>query len=232
MLVNSPHLPNIEHIADTSRGKLSVHIDLATGQGRDTLRALVREADVFLQGYRPGALAALGFGPADLAALRPGIVCVSLSAYGDSGPWRGRRGFDSLVQTATGFNVEEARALGDTMPRAMPFQVLDYSAGYMLAFGAQVALMRQRERGGSWHAQVSLAGVGQWLRSLGRVPDGPANAAFELAGAPFERFAQDEDSGFGQLRVVRHAARFSATPAHEMRPSMPPGSHPAAWPPR
>jgi crotonobetainyl-CoA:carnitine CoA-transferase CaiB-like acyl-CoA transferase len=232
MLVNSPDLPNIEHIADTSRGKLSVHIDLRTAQGRDTLRTLVREADVFLQGYRPGALAALGFGPAELAALKPGIVCVSLSAYGDTGPWGGRRGFDSLVQTATGFNVAEAEAFGAAQPRAMPFQVLDYSAGYLLAFGAQAALMRQRERGGSLHAKVSLTGVGHWLRGLGRVASGSTAAMFRVADAPFERYAEDEDSGFGRLRVLRHAAQFSHTPAHWALPSVKPGTHPPQWPPR
>ena len=63
---------------------------------------------MFVQGYRPGALARLGFGPEALARLRPGIVCVSLSAYGPSGPWAGRRGFDSLVQMATGINWAEA----------------------------------------------------------------------------------------------------------------------------
>lgn len=232
MLVNSPNLPNIANIADTSRGKLSVHVDLSTAAGRDTLRALVRQADVFLQGYRPGALATLGFGPEALAALRPGIICVSLSAYGRSGPWAGRRGFDSLVQTATGFNIAEAEAFGVTQPRAMPLQVLDYGAGYLLAFGALAGLMRQRERGGSWLAEVSLAGVGHWLRRLGRVAHGATAAAFSVADAPFERFAQDEDSGFGRLRALRHAAQFSGTPAHWRRPSMRPGTHPAQWPAR
>lgn len=231
MLVNSPDLPNIDNIADTSRGKLSVHVDLTTAPGRDSLRALVREAHVFLQAYRPGALARLGFGPEDLAALRPGIVCVSLSAYGRTGPWAGRRGFDSLVQTATGFNMAEAEAFGVTQPRAMPFQVLDYSAAYLLAFGALTGLMRQRERGGSWLAEVSLAGVGHWLRRLGRVANGTHAAAFTGKDAPFERFAQGEDSGFGRLRALRHAAQFSGTPAHWKRPSVRPGTHPAHWPP-
>jgi crotonobetainyl-CoA:carnitine CoA-transferase CaiB-like acyl-CoA transferase len=232
MLVNSPHLPNIENIADTSRGKLSVHVDLATAQGRDTLRALVREADVFLQGYRPGALAALGFGPEALAELRPGIVCVSLSAYGRAGPWGARRGFDSLVQTAMGFNMAEAEAFGVAQPRAMPFQVLDYSAGHLLAFGTLAALMRQRERGGSWLVEVSLAGVGQWLRRLGRVANGTTAAAFTAADAPFEDHAYEEDSGFGRLRALRHPAQFSHTPARWTRPSVRPGTHAPQWPPR
>lgn len=223
LLLNSPSLPNIEAIADTSRGKLSAHVDLKTDAGRATLRELISGADVFLQSYRPGALDALGFGAEELARLAPGLVVVSLSAYGRTGPWAARRGFDSLVQTATGFNVAEAEALGSAAPKALPLQILDYAAGYLLAFGAMAGLLHQRERGGSWHAQVSLAAVGGWLRGLGRVTPG--------AGMPpFEPHLQAWDSGFGRLVAPGHAARFSATPAAWPRPSMPPGSHPAAWP--
>lgn len=224
LLVNSPGLPNIEAIADTSRGKRSAHVDLRTDAGRQTLRALVREADVFLQGYRPGALAALGFGPAELWRLNPSLVCVSLSAYGDSGPWGGRRGFDSLVQTATGFNRAEAAAFGADKPRAMPLQVLDYAAGFLLAFGTVAALGRRQHEGGGWQVEVSLARTGLWLRSLGRrEPD--ANAALPSFDGRMETSA----SGFGQLQAVRHAARLSHTPAGWVLPSMPPGSHAAGW---
>ncbi|MFZ2650803.1 MAG: CoA transferase [Burkholderiaceae bacterium] len=227
MLLNSPSLPNIESIADTSRGKLSGFVDLKTEAGRTTLRSLIGQAHVFMQGYRPGALAALGFGPADLARLRPGIVYVSLSAYGPAGPWSQRRGFDSLVQTATGFNLAEAAAFGASQPQAMPLQILDYAAGYLMAFGAQAALLRQSQQGGSWHVQVSLAGVGHWLRTLGRVGEGQARAAPAPDNDEFlERYA----GGFGDVVALRHAARFSATPARWRRPAMPPGSHPAVWP--
>lgn len=223
LLVNSPSLPNIEAIADTSRGKLSAHVDLKTEAGRATLRELLSQADVFLQSYRPGALDALGFSAAELARLAPGLVVVSLSAYGSAGPWATKRGFDSLVQTATGFNVAEAEALGSASPRALPMQILDYGAGYLLAFGALAALLHQRERGGSWHAQVSLAAVGHWLRGLGRVTPS--------AGVPpFEPHLQAWDSGYGRLVAPGHAARFSATPAAWTRPSMPPGTHAPAWP--
>jgi len=225
MLVNSPQLPNIESIADTSRGKLSVHVDLTTESGRDTLRSLIREADVFLQGYRPGSLAALGFGVDDVARLRPGIVYLSLSAYGPVGPWAGRRGFDSLVQTASGFNVAEASAFGQSEPRALPMQILDYGAGYLLAFGAQVALMRQAQQGGSWQVQVSLAGVGRWLRALGRVANGPRTKA-----PPMDGLLESFDSGFGPMVAVRHPVQFSETPVRWLRPSMPPGTHEPRWP--
>ena len=124
LLVNSPNLPNLESIADTSRGKRSAHVDLRTDAGRQDLRWLLAGSNVFVQGYRPGGLAALGFSPDAVAGLRPGIVCVSLSAYGGVGPWAKRRGFDSLVQTATGFNHAEAEAAGSSTPKALPMQIL------------------------------------------------------------------------------------------------------------
>lgn len=223
LLLNSPSLPNIEAIADTSRGKLSAHVDLKTEAGRATLRELLAGADVFLQSYRPGALDALGFGAEELVRLAPGLIVVSLSAYGVIGPWANKRGFDSLVQTATGFNLAEGQALDSSAPKALPMQILDYGAGYLLAYGAMAALLRQRERGGSWHAKVSLAAVGHWLRSLGRVKP-------SVGMPPFEPHLQAWDSGYGRLVAPGHAARFSATPAAWVRPSMPPGSHPPVWP--
>ena len=135
LLVNAPHLPNIEAIIDTSRGKLSALADLREASGRAGLLAVLRDAHVFIQGYRLGALASLGFAPGDVAQARPGIVMVSLSAYGESGPWAGKRGFDSLVQTATGINHAEAQAAGSSQPKALPMQILDMATGFLMAFG-------------------------------------------------------------------------------------------------
>ncbi|MVW73176.1 CoA transferase [Bordetella sp. 15P40C-2] len=225
MLVNSPHLPNIDTIAETSRGKLSVHVDLRTGTGQSTLRQLLKDARVFVQGYRPGGLEELGFGAAEAAKQRPGIVYVTLSAYGEHGPWSGRRGFDSLVQTASGFNHAEGLAAGIDGPRALPMQILDHASGYLMAFGTQVALMRQAAQGGSWHVRVSLARTARWLRSLGRVEGGLACAMPSV-----DDYLETTPSGFGDLTAVRHAARFADTPAAWTRPSMPPGSHPPVWP--
>lgn len=225
MLVNSPHLPNIESIAETSRGKLSCHVDLQTAQGKRDLENLVAGADVFVQGYRPGGIARRGFAPEEVARLRPGIVYVSLSAYGDVGPWAGKRGFDSLVQTATGFNHAEAAAAGSNQPKAMPVQIIDYTSGFLMAFGALAGLLRQRREGGSWHVRVSLARTGLWLRSLGRVENGLACPA-----ANTESMRETSTSGWGTLVALRHAARFSHTPAGWKRPAMPPGSHPPVWP--
>jgi crotonobetainyl-CoA:carnitine CoA-transferase CaiB-like acyl-CoA transferase len=103
-------LPNIAAIAETSRGKRSAVLDLRKSEERDVLRHFSADAHVFVQGYRVGGLAALGFGPAEMAKVSPGIVYVTLSAYGREGPWADRRGFDSLVQTAMGFNRAEGSA--------------------------------------------------------------------------------------------------------------------------
>jgi crotonobetainyl-CoA:carnitine CoA-transferase CaiB-like acyl-CoA transferase len=225
MLINSPRLPNIAAIADTSRGKLSAHADLDSDEGRAALKRLSRQAHVFVQGYRPGGLAARGFGPEALARLRPGIVYVSLTAYGTDGPWAERRGFDSLVQTAMGFNHAEGEAAGEGKPRPLPMQILDEATGYLMAMGAAAALCCQQREGGSWHVQVSLAQTGHWLRGLGRVPQGLAAPRPDL-----EPWLETSASGFGELRAMRHSAGLSRTPAAWPRASMPPGSHPPAWP--
>jgi crotonobetainyl-CoA:carnitine CoA-transferase CaiB-like acyl-CoA transferase len=229
MLVSAAHLPSIEPLVmDTGRGKLSTRIDLRDGDGRAQLRSLAAAADLFVQGYRPGALAVHGFSAQELARIRPGIVVVSLSAYGHAGPWAGRRGFDSLVQTATGFNHAEAAAAGGETPRPLPCQALDHGSGYLMALGALAALMRQMREGGSWHVRVSLAQTGRWLAGLGRLDNGIA--ARDPGFGDVQPWLEDAVSGFGRLTAVRHAARLEATPAYWQRPSVPLGTHPPQWP--
>lgn len=228
MLVTSPHLPSVAPLViDTGRGKLSTQLDLHDPAGRHAFEALLREADVIVQGYRPGGLEALGYGPADLARRRPGIVYVSLSAYSHDGPWAGRRGFDSLVQTASGFNAAEAEAAGIGGPKPLPAQVLDHATGYLLAFGAMTALLRRSREGGSWHVRASLAQTGYWLRSHGRIDGlGVTDPAREDVLDCLEASA----SGFGRLSAVRHPALLSETPVRWARPSVPLGTHPPTWP--
>lgn len=227
LAITAPHLPSMPPtVIDNNRGKLTASLDLRRAEDRARLDALVRDADVFVQGYRPGALARFGYGPGRLADLRPGIVCVSLSAWGRTGPWAVRRGFDSLVQTAGGINAAEAEAAGHLDPRPLPAQVLDHGAGHLMAFGAMAALHRRATRGGAWHVQVSLTRTALWLRGLGRVPGG-----LDARMPDASRVLETSRSGFGHLLAVRHAAQLSETPARYERPSMPLGSDPAAWPP-
>jgi crotonobetainyl-CoA:carnitine CoA-transferase CaiB-like acyl-CoA transferase len=224
LLVTAAHLPSIAPLViDTGRGKLSTSLDLRGPAGRERLGALLDEADIFVQGYRPGAIATLEFGPEQAAQRRPGIVYVSLSAYGHEGPWAGRRGFDSLVQTASGFNAAEAEAAGVAEPKVLPCQALDHAAGYLMAFGAMTALARRATEGGSWHLRVSLAQAGRWIRGLGRIPDGLACADPRLDDVL--DLLEESASGFGRLTAVRHAAQLSETPARWTCPSVPLGTH-------
>jgi hypothetical protein len=185
--VGADHLALVLAAAvDTGFGKRFTHLDLRTDAGRAALTALVREADVVVQAYRPGAMEALGFGPAACAAIRPGLVYVSICAWGQAGPWRARRGFDSLVQMATGI------AAGDP-PRPLPAQVLDHATGWLAAMAAVDGLRRRHTTGGGWHAQLSLARTAHWLDQLGRSP--AADRAVQGGDSGADRAAFGGDSG-------------------------------------
>jgi hypothetical protein len=229
MRVTAPHLPFVAAlVTDAGRGKLSTHINFSEDEGKAALRSLIGEADIFVQGYRPGGIGRWGFSPEEVAAIRPGIIYVSLSAYGHEGPWSGRRGFDSLVQTASGINHAEAEAAGQETPRPLPCQALDHASGYFMAAAAMATLARRADAGGSWHIRVSLARTGRWLQSLGQITGGPG--CEDLSFGDVQEFLEQADSGFGELTAVRHAARMTETPCHWARPAMPLGSHPPVWP--
>jgi crotonobetainyl-CoA:carnitine CoA-transferase CaiB-like acyl-CoA transferase len=231
LLISGPDLPAIPWLTvDTGRGKLTSFVELKSEAGRAVLRDLLASADIFSQGYRPSALAGLGFSPQEAAKINPGVVYVSLSAYGHAGPWAERRGFDSLVQTSTGFNHAEGQAAGVGGPKELPAQMLDHATGYLMAFGAMMAKARQSREGGSWHVRVSLAQTGRWLWNLGRVAD--AFKTEDLKGDAVSPFVEELPSGFGPLRAISHSAKLSATPAFWARPAMPLGSHPPQWPAR
>jgi crotonobetainyl-CoA:carnitine CoA-transferase CaiB-like acyl-CoA transferase len=228
MLIAGPNLPAIPWLTiDTGRGKLSSFLELKEEAGRARLRALLADADIVSQGYRPQAIASLGFSPEDAAKINPGIVYLSLSAYGHAGPWANRRGFDSLVQTSTGFNHAEGQAAGIDGPKELPAQMLDHATGYLMAFGAMMAKARQAREGGSYLVRVSLAQTGRWLWNLGRIAGGLQTE--DLKADALQPFLGDMPSGFGVLSAVSHSARLSKTPALWARPAMPLGSHAPEW---
>lgn len=165
--VDSPRLPEIDwqHV-DTGMGKRSTLLDLDDGGDREVFEHLLGEADVLVTGYRPGGLSAYGLEPEEVAARRPGIVVATLSAWGDDGPWGRRRGFDSIVQAATGIAMAES-ADGVT-PGALPAQALDHATGYLLAAAVMHALCRQLAGEGGLHARMSLVRTAHWLLDRGR----------------------------------------------------------------
>ncbi len=218
------HVPTFDALdRDTGRGKRSAIIDLDDAAGRSRLDTLAGQAHVFLQSYRPGVLARHGFGTDDLAERHPGLVVAELSAYGRSGPWGGKRGFDSLVQTTTGFNAAEADAAGEPPPRPLPAQILDHASGHLLAAGITTAVRRQAEMGGFWHVEVSLARTAAWLRGLGRLGDG--FAADTPTGSAVEPLIETRDG----IAAVRHAAQLDQTPPRWDRGPTPYGHDSADW---
>jgi crotonobetainyl-CoA:carnitine CoA-transferase CaiB-like acyl-CoA transferase len=226
--VAGPGLPlAAAFVADTSHGKLSCFVDLADEDGRQTLRDLVQDADVFSQGFRVGALERLGFGPLQLAALRPGLIYVSINAYGHEGGWRGRPGWEQLAQTVTGMAHVHG---GEEGPKLQPAAVCDYTTGFLAAFGALVALHRRALYGGSYMVRVSLSQTGVWVRGLGIAGLERVAANVPLEGAEIADYVISDDTAYGPMSHLRPAVRMSATPPRWKRPTRPLGSDPAVWP--
>ena len=234
--ITASHLPNLGYQEyDTGHGKLSAHLDLRERKDLDILRGLVREADVFSQSYRPGTLAARGFSPEALAKLRPGIVYVSLSAFGHVGPWAARRGFDTVVQTVSGMTSRQGQLFpgGAPGPQFYPVSAIDYLTGYLMAFGVVVALARRAREGGSWLVRISLAQTGRWLVGRGEVPESELNdVPTEFTPAEIERWSMTSETPAGRLHHLRPVLHLSDTPPRWDRPAVALGYQEPVWPAR
>ncbi|MCB0193807.1 MAG: CoA transferase [Anaerolineae bacterium] len=223
MRIGSAHLPHIPPLViDTGFGKRSAQLDLRTTKDLDQLRHLVTESDIFLQSYRPDALAHYGLTPEALAQIRPGLIYVTLSAYGHQGPWQKRRGFDSLVQSVSGIVDEES---GGGSPQHLPAQALDYLSGYLLAFGAMVALARRACEGGSYLVRVSLCQTSHWLHKLGRTGNWTDHRLPDLSFDGVQDLLMTAESSFGALRHLAPVVQLSETTAYWSHPPVPLGHH-------
>jgi CoA-transferase family III len=160
--VDDPHRPELPSQAvEGVIGKASTTVDARTEHGREVLHQLVDQADVLVTGYRPGALRRLGLEPDQIADRHSSTINVTLSAWGTLGRWGSRRGFDSLVQIATG--IGWATSTDNVRPGALPCQLLDHATGYLIAAGALTALARRARTGDIVHVTLSLARTAQWL---------------------------------------------------------------------
>jgi crotonobetainyl-CoA:carnitine CoA-transferase CaiB-like acyl-CoA transferase len=233
--ITAAHLPNIGYQEfDTGHGKLSAQLDLRRPRQLETLRDLAREADVFSQGYRPGTLDDRGLSPAALTKLRPGLVYVSMCAFGHQGPWAARRGFDTVVQTVSGISARQGERFPgkEPGPQFYPVSAIDYLTGYLMAFAAMVALARRAREGGSWLVRISLAQVGRWLVERGEVGrDRLAQVDADFYPAEIARWSIETETPAGRLRHLGPVVRLSETPPFWARPAAPLGYHEPAWPP-
>jgi crotonobetainyl-CoA:carnitine CoA-transferase CaiB-like acyl-CoA transferase len=234
--ITGKHLPNIGYQEyDTGHGKLSTHLDLREARDVEILKTLVRETDVFSQGYRPGTLGGRGFSPEALAKLRPGIVFVSLCAFSHVGPWASRRGFDTVVQTVSGITNRQGELFPGASPgpQFYPVSAIDYLTGYLMAFGAMVALARRVREGGSWLVRISLAQTGRWLVGRGQVPEAQLKGVpKEFTPAELMRWSMTSDTPVGRLGHLAPVVRLSETPPRWARPSVPLGYNEPVWPAR
>ena len=232
--ITAAHLPNIGYQEyDTGHGKLSAYLDLREGRDLETLRELVRTADVFSQGYRPGALGQRGLSPEELMQVRPGIIYVSLSAFSHAGPWASRRGFDTVVQTVSGITHRQGEVFpGDAPgPQFYPVSAIDYMAGYLMAFGTSVAIARRAQEGGSWLVRASLAQTGRWLVQQGQVPDEELrDVPADFTPEELERWTTYSETPMGRLHHLAPVVRFSETPPTWTRPAVPLGHDDPVWP--
>jgi hypothetical protein len=214
---------------------LSARLDLRQPDDLETLRGLVREADVFSQGYRPGTLGNRGLSAEELARLRPGLVYVSLCAFSHKGPWASRRGFDTVVQNVSGITTRQGELFpgAEPGPQFYPVSAIDYLTGYLMAFGAMVALARRAREGGSWLVRISLAQTGRWLVDRGEVPEAALkDVAKDIPQAEIDRWSIESDTPVGRLRHLGPTVRLSETPPRWARPSVPLGYNEPAWPAR
>ena len=223
--LDPPHRAELPlHAYDGLLGKRSALLDLDTDAAR--LDELLDAADVLVHGYRPHALDRFGLTPGALAERHPGLVVVSLSAWGSAGPWRGRRGFDSIVQAASGIAVAES-ADGDH-PGAMPCQLLDHGTGYLCAAAALRGLADQAVFGGTQVRELSLARTADWLLHS-------AAAGLASAGGPGQARDTDwlttVDSAEGPVTVVRPPGRLDGQELSWPSPLVRYGSDPPEWAP-
>lgn len=215
-------------VPDVTLGKRCARLDLRAPEAVARLKTLLAQADVLVHGYRPEALARLGLDSAARQALRPGLVDVCLDAYGWTGPWAGRRGFDSLVQMSAGIAAEGMRRLGTDKPTPLPVQALDHVTGYLLAAAAAAGLARRRATGRGMVARVSLARTAHLLAGLTVAPDQPGFAP----RGPDDEDPVIEATSWGPAHRLRPPLRIDGVPMRWDRGASALGSTDPVWLPR
>ena len=224
LMVTAEGLPQLQHaLVDTNHGKRSTYLDLKNPADNAVLKTLVQGADVFSQGYRPGMIEGLGFGPEQLAEVRPGIIYASISCYGADGPFSHRAGWEQVAQTMTGIAHEGT----PERPKLLPAAANDYTTGYLAAYGILLALARRAVEGGSYHVVVSLCQSGMFIYRQGDVgyqPDG-----MDLSAAELDKLLVESEPAIGRTRHLGPVVRMSQTPPYWDKPTPVLGGNKPEW---
>jgi crotonobetainyl-CoA:carnitine CoA-transferase CaiB-like acyl-CoA transferase len=223
--IDPPGWEETAAVQEMTLGKRCARLNLGAVGDRATFETLLASADVLVHGYRSGALSALGYGDEQRRALNPGLTDVALNAYGWSGPWSDRRGFDSLVQMSSGIADFGMRQAAGDRPAPLPVQALDHATGYLVAAAILKALVLRREQGRVVSARLSLARTAHLL--AGTRSD---NLRGGLAPATLDDLDPGvEDTAWGPARRVRFPLKIDALAAHWPYPAGPLGASKPEW---
>lgn len=223
--IDSPTWDEPGVVPEMTLGKRCARLDLKSAEGRQVFEALLGDADILFHGYRADALEQLGYAGDDLQRIAPGLIDVSLNAYGWSGPWRNRRGFDSLVQMSSGIAEAGMTWKQADKPLPLPVQALDHATGYLMAASAIRALGERLKSGRGGSARLSLARTAKLLVDAGQVPEQPALRA-EEAG---DQGLVVEQTAWGQAHRLLAPLTISGTPLQWEVPAGELGSHRPQW---
>jgi crotonobetainyl-CoA:carnitine CoA-transferase CaiB-like acyl-CoA transferase len=228
LMVTAERLPQIpEHVLDTNHGKRSCFLDLAQREDAARLEAMIKGADVFSQGYRPGMIGKLGFGPEQVAALRPGIVYASINCYGADGPFSHRGGWEQVAQTMTGLCHEGRTAARPDGPALLPAAACDYTTGYLAAYGILLALAKRARDGGSYHVRVSLCQSGMFIYRQGKVAF--PRLGLDLSAAELDTIRIESHPKSGPLRHLGPILELSESQPRWARPTPQLGGDAPEW---
>jgi crotonobetainyl-CoA:carnitine CoA-transferase CaiB-like acyl-CoA transferase len=207
-------------------GSRSAWLDLTKDTGKANVDRLLRDAHVVVNNHRGLKLEKLGIDPHEVAGTHPGLVHVSVTCYGSTGPWAHRGGFDMNGSAASGLMVIEG---GPDNPKLPPTGLInDFITGYMGALGAAAGLIKQQTEGGSWHVTVNLTRNAMWYQTLGLVD--PADAGCDDEHTIREPVAYDSDSPMGRVHMLASPVNFSHTPPRWPDPILVPrGSSDPEW---
>ncbi|MDT8906888.1 acyl-CoA transferase [Pseudomonas sp. AF76] len=211
-------------VPEVTLGKRCTRLDLHRADDRAVFETLLKDADILLHGYRADALERLGYGAAQRQQLAPGLIDVSLNAYGWSGPWQNRRGFDSLVQMSSGIAEAGMGWKQADKPTPLPVQALDHATGYLMAASAIVLLSRRLANGPGGSARLSLARTAKLLIEHG--------AGAQTALRPENSADQGllvEQTPWGPAHRLQVPLRITGTPLQWAAPATELGAHRPQW---
>ncbi|MBM9487620.1 CoA transferase [Pseudomonas sp. ICBG1301] len=223
--IDSPSWNEPGVVPEMTLGKRCARLDLKSAEGRQIFETLLKDADILFHGYRADALEHLGYNAEERQRLAPGLIDASLNAYGWSGPWRNRRGFDSLVQMSSGIAEAGMAWQQADRPVPLPVQALDHATGYLLAAGAIQALSERLKTGRGGSARLSLARTAKLLVDAGPVPAQPALRA----EGPDDQGLVVEPTAWGPAHRLLAPLSISGTPLQWELPAGELGSHRPQW---